>query len=189
MKLPGRVDFDRLVWVVRQYGVRLGWQGVTGCGLLLLCFLLALVWLQPLWMESRHVKDQAEMLRASVAQRGGAQQPGNPAVQLSGFYALFPGTDSIADSLDRIYQAATDNNITLSQADYSFADAEGGVLQRYEIAMPVRGKYTQVRNFIARVLSENKNAALLGMSLARNSVADVGVEAQVRFAFYLRGNP
>lgn len=189
MSLAGRLDIDRWIWRTRQYAGWLGWQGVAGCSLLLLCLLLVPFWLQPTWIESQHIKDQAEELRASVEQRGGVQRQGNPAAQLAAFYGLFPGTDSIADTLDKIYQAAAENNIILSQGDYSLAGAEGGVLQRYEISIPVRGRYSQVRNFIGRVLAENKNAALLGVNLTRSSATDIGVEAQVRFALYLRDAP
>ena len=185
---PLRFDIECWLWRARQHAALLGWPGVAGYGLLLLSLLLVPSWLQPAWREARFIKDQAEVLRASVEQRGEVPRRGEPATQLSTFYGLFPGTNSIADTLERVYRAAAENDIILSQGDYGLAAAEGGVLQRYEISLPVRGRYTQVRDFIGRVLAENENAALLGVSLMRSSAADTGVEAQIRFALYLRSD-
>lgn len=189
MKLASRIDIDRWIWCVNHYAIRLGWQGVLGGLLILLCLIAVPAWLQPAWTTSQQIRDQAALLSLNMEQHQGVQYPGTPAAQLAGFYDFFPGTDSIADTLDRIYLAATENSIVLNQGDYSLTDAEGGVLQRYEVSVPVRGKYAQVRNFIARVLSEHKNAALLSVSVTRNSAADAGVEAQLRFAIYLRDAP
>lgn len=189
MKAIGQADIARVVWQVRKTLNLLGWPGVLGVSLITFSLLASPIFLLPVWLEARDVQVQASLLRESAAQRGDVRRRTDPAAQLAEFYRIFPGTDSITETLDRIYQAAAENHIILSQGDYSLASAESQALQRYEVNLPVRGKYAQVRNFIAKVLAENSNAALLSITMTRNNATDIGVDAQVRFALYLRDTP
>jgi len=186
MRRWANADLERLLWSGRQILGRLGWYAVLGIACFTVSLLIAGLWLRPLWVESRVIQKQSEAFRIAAAQQQKIARQADPAAQLVEFYKLFPGSDSLSDTLDKVYAAAAENNIALNQGDYSLSTADGGVLQRYEIDLPVRGTYAQVRNFIAKVLAENKNAALTAITFSRNNSTDIGVEAQVRFDVYVK---
>ena len=187
--LQKKIQLGRILWTLRQQVIRLGWQGLLGLVLVVASLVVASFLVLPMWGEAQSVQENAQVLRNSVALRSDMRQKDDPAAQLREFYASFPGSDFLADSLQGIYAAAIDNNIILSQGDYTLVGPESGLLQRYEVALPVRAKYGQVRNFLAQVLGENKNIALLSLSLTRGSATDGGVDAQLRFAVYVKDAP
>lgn len=188
-RLQKRIEFGRLAWELRQQGQRLAWPGLAGLGLIVAAVIAGVFLVFPMWSESRTIQESAQALRENVALRGDIRQQADPAAQLGAFYQAFPGSDFLADSLQRIYAAAIDNNIIVSQGDYTLVGPDSGLLQRYEVALPVRASYAQVRNFLAQVLAENKNIALLSLSLMRNAATDGGVDAQLRFAVYVKDAP
>lgn len=54
------------------------------------------------------------------------------------------------------------------------------------IVLPVKGSYRQLRRFMARALSDTPALALETVSLNRQAVGDVAIEAQLRFRLYLK---
>lgn len=187
MTKMGPIELGRVTWFVRQLNHRLGWQGLLGC-FLVAGSLAALPLVITMMAESHSIRDDAQLLRESVATRTDVLQRDDPAAQLQELYKSFPGSDFLANSLQKIYAAAMENNIVLTQGDYSLIEAEANLIQRYEVSIPVRAKYSQVRGFLSHVLRE-KNIALLNMSLVRNTPTDSAIDAQLRFAVYVKDAP
>jgi hypothetical protein len=184
-----KIDTDYLLWRCRQYVARSSWPAILGVALLMTNVVVATVWLRPIWKESRDIQAQSKALRLSATRQQTLSRQSDPTAQLVEFYKLFPGSDSLTDTLEKIYAAATENNIPLNQGDYSLVSGDSGTLEHYEISLPLHGKYVQVRNFIAKVLSENKNVALTSISFSRNSTIDSEIDAQARFTLFVKDAP
>lgn len=87
--------------------------------------------------------------------------------------------------MEKIYAAAAKFNLNLDQGDYQLVQERDLKLARYEMVLPVRGDYVQIRKFVALALSEVPTLALDGISLTRQNITDPTVDAQLRMTLYL----
>ena len=55
----------------------------------------------------------------------------------------------------------------------------------YEVDLPVKGSYVQIRKFIVKVLNAMPSAALEEVSFKRESVGSGELEARIRFTIYM----
>jgi hypothetical protein len=179
-------DFaSRSLWHARRLTHAISWPGMAGIVLGILCVLLHVQVVLPWQGQLAEIKRQTDELRGKVAARRTEAVATDPAGQLAEFYAYFPNGDAMADTLDRVYAAAAQENILLEQGEYRLASETAGRLMRYDIVLPVKGPYPKLRRFIARALRENPSLALESVSFGRQSVIAIGVEAQVRMTLYL----
>ena len=97
---------------------------------------------------------------------------------------LAPGAGA-THLIETLFAAAEREKIMLAQAEYKWGgDADGGY-RTLEVLLPVKGSYPQVRRFISSVLAGMPAAALEDAAFRRDGVAAVGLEARLRFVFFL----
>ncbi|MDP3512466.1 MAG: hypothetical protein Q8S20_06930, partial [Sulfuritalea sp.] len=96
---------------------------------------------------------------------------------------------SALDTLERIYAAAAQQNLVLEHGDYRLAPETEVRLQRYDVVLPVRGRYGAIRGFVAQILKENPNLALAAISFSRQTATDSGVDAQLQLTVFLSVEP
>ncbi|MRR51420.1 MAG: hypothetical protein EG825_10975 [Rhodocyclaceae bacterium] len=180
---------SRFAWHGRRLLHAIGWPGIAALALLFVCSFVYLHVLLPLNESIGAVQREAEDLRTKVATRRVALAGKDPAMQLTEFYRFFPDSEAMATTLDRVFVAAAQENLTLEQGEYRLAKEQVGRLVRYDLTLPVKGPYPRLRRFIARALRENPSLALDGVSFSRQGVIDIGVDAQVRMTLYLRAEP
>ena len=88
--------------------------------------------------------------------------------------------------IETLFATAARENIVLAQAEYKWAqDADGGY-RTLEMLLPVKGSYPQVRRFIDNALAAMPAAALEEAAFRRDGVAAAGLEARLRFVFFLK---
>ena len=165
---------------------RLGWPGATGLGLLAFCGAAYVTALLPAQTGLEQAQRRALLLQAQ--NHKGAEQTGReaPAEQLAAFYRFFPDGHSEADWLEKIYQVAQEQGLSLDQGDYRPLREKTGKLTRYQVTLPVTGPYPQIRKFLAAVLSEVPIASLDSVDFSRQKIGDGSVEAKIRFSLYLK---
>ena len=73
----------------------------------------------------------------------------------------------------------------ISGTSYRMVREKDVKLARYEMMMPIRGQYRQVRGFIADVLQAVPAMALVDVVIRRESVESELLEASVKFHLYL----
>jgi len=125
-------------------------------------------------------------MRAPVKDAVPDDKPLSPEDQLTAFYAFFPPNAAQSDVLDRLFAAAAKENLAVPQGDYQWSKERQGALIRYGIALPLKGSYPGLRRFMAQALKENPALSLDAVSFGRQTVIDIGVDAQVHFTLYLR---
>ena len=114
--------------------------------------------------------------------------------------AELPTVKTTADALLNLETVARNFKLQISRSDYRYvertrpASAKPGSpapvqdpVVEVQIAMPSSGKYHDIRPFIAKAMESLPTLALDGMSLKRESIAQSGVEAQLRFTLFVRG--
>lgn len=109
----------------------------------------------------------------------------SPAEQLASFYKFFPGQTTAPQWLNKIYSAARHQGLQLSQGDYHATQENSGRLLRYQITLPVKGSYSQLRHFIDTVLSDIPHLALNQISFERQKIGESTIEGKIKFTLYL----
>ena len=180
--------FPKIIWYARRGTARLGAPGLVGLALLFfgLAFYLSAI---------RPVQTQLNDLQRDVAAFKSAKQTtaanqveelkSGPAEQLSAFYKYFPKSSSAPDSLAKLYEVAQAQGLMLDQGEYRLVHDRNGRLLRYEVTLPVKGTYPQMRKFMSQLLADIPYLSLDSVTFQRQKVGDATLESQIRFTLYL----
>lgn len=109
----------------------------------------------------------------------------SPTEQLASFYKFFPAQTTAPQWLNKIYSAARRHGLQLAQGDYHATQENTGRLLRYQITLPVKGSYSQLRHFIDTVLSDIPHLALNNISFERQKIGEGLIEGKIKFTLYL----
>jgi Tfp pilus assembly protein PilO len=165
---------------------RLGWPGIVGIGLLVMCAAFYLSTYEPAQARLRESRQSLAALRQEL---GAAQNPNGAerpaAEQLADFYRLFPSEKDLPDRLGRIFAAAQAQGLVLEQGEYKPALDKVGRLMHYDITLPVKGEYPQIRRFLAAVTKDVPTAALEQVQFERQKVGVATVDCKIRLTLYL----
>lgn len=178
-------------WWLRREASRLGWRGIAGIALLVLAAGLVLLVLRPAQREAGELRAEVAQvraaLRADTGGGGGAAVLPSKIVQLETYYAFFPDVSTLPDWLGEVHLAARRHGLALDSGQYQLQHPSGARLARYELDLPLRGTYPQLRAFLADVLTKVPAASIEEVLVRRDAVANREMEARVRFAIHLGG--
>jgi hypothetical protein len=165
--------------VLRQ----LGTPGVAGIGVLIACAAM-------FYSAQRPLEARIESLRTELAQaEAGAGARGAPRLApqdgLAEFYRFFATGQDAEAWLARLFGLARAHGLELPQGAYRYNRLSGERLARYEVTLPVKGQYPQIRRFIAAALNEIPVASLDRVAFERKRAAEAQVEASIRFTLFL----
>jgi hypothetical protein len=88
-------------------------------------------------------------------------------------------------AIDKIYALAAQERITLSRGEYSLGVDPKTHLARYQILLPVRGSYPQLRRFLHALLGQLPAVVLEDVELQRKNIADTDLTGRIRMTLYL----
>lgn len=181
----------KTVWLrVRWQTERLGPAGKLGFGLLVFSAVFFLVAVLPRQEESKALRTEAEALETRIRMEpsGGS---GSPRRRLQGdqalpaFYAFFPRLDSSPFWIGELVRIAGERGVEISGTEYRMVREKDLELARYEMMVPVRGNYSQLRGFIADALHAVPAMALVDVVIRREAVHAELLEANIKFNLYL----
>ncbi|SFW37744.1 hypothetical protein [Nitrosovibrio sp. Nv17] len=182
-----RSVLTRALLRLRWQTERLGGTGKIGFGLLIFSVVFFFAAVLPRHAESRALREQAEAARLHL--RAEPMPVSVRKVQrdqgLGDFYAFFPGIDSTPHWIGELVQAAAAAHVELSGSEYRMVRDQGWKLARYEMMLPVRGNYSQIRAFIGDSLRVAPAVALVDMAIKREHVGSDLLEANLKFHLYL----
>ncbi len=174
-------------WMISQWMKYLGVPGLAGLALVAGALAVFLVLVLP--SEARFHLATDELADLQNRQK---MEMSNPAARalpvesaLASFYKLLPPEQSAPRLLDKIYTSATKESLRLTQGEYKFTREKAGRLGNYQITLPVKGSYVQVRKFIAKVLNGVPTASLDGVSFRRETIGGNDLEARIQFTIFL----
>jgi hypothetical protein len=167
---------------------RLGRPGIVGVGVLLSCAIFWASAVAPLKARLSRQNAEVAALQAKAVRNtaGGPAQGG-----IGAFYEFFAGGKSGTDLLQEIFALAARAGIELQRGSYRYNLVSGERIARYEITLPVKGSYVQIRRFLASVLNEIPVASLDRVAFEKKRIGDPNVEAQLRLTLFLdaKGEP
>lgn len=175
--------------LLREQLSRLGWPGILGIGLIFFCMSFYLSALAPLQAQI----DQLLSTSAPNQKRLRQIQPVPPRIaqtpeqQLRQFYQQLPAQDTLPEVLDKLYDAANRHGISLEKGEYLPRHEKAAGLVRYQIALPVKGGYPQLRRFIRSVLHDIPSASLDRLHLEKQHVNESTISAELQLSIYLLG--
>jgi len=165
-----------------------GTPGVVGVALLVFSLSFALSMLLPSWQELERQRMSAASAKESlpIAATRSSMQDFSPAAELRMFYDIFPPRADAPEWLARVYAAAEEIKLPLSRGEYVVSTDQQTGLVRYRIVLPVRGSYSQVREFVAATLHAVPALALDEVTFERPKISEREVEAHIRLTLYLK---
>ena len=181
----------KTAWLrVRWQTERLGPAGKLGFGLLVFSAVFFLVAVLPRQEESKVLMAKAEVLEARIRMEPSTES-GRPRRRLQGdqalpaFYAFFPKLDSSPFWIGELVRIAGERGVEISGTEYRMVREKDLKLARYEMMVPVRGNYSQLRGFIADALHAVPAMALADVAIRREGVHAELLEANIKFNLYL----
>lgn len=162
----------------------IGWSGALGLGLLVSVAGFHVSTLAPQQSQLEGLRQETMQLR-NLAKTSASDAPQAPAEKLAAFHAFFPSSKSLPDMLDKIFSAAKRQSLVLEHGEYGvYKDSVGG-LMRYQITLPVRGSYPQIRKFVDAALAEVPALALDSIQFERRKIGDATVDAKLKLVVFL----
>jgi hypothetical protein len=163
----------------------LGLQGILGLGLLVF---IGGFYFSTLYPEQRRLDDLRQEIakaRSERSARSDAEGPKTPMDRLAAFYGAFPRPNDLPDLLQKVFAAAKRQTLNLEQGEYRVIRNNAGGLTQFQLTLPVRGSYPQIRKFVDRALIDVPTLSLDSIQFERQKVGDVSVDAKVKLIVYL----
>ncbi len=166
---------------------RLGLPGALGAILLVVAAVYGVFGLLPAnearsAAEARAARAEERLARL---QRGDEPMPQTPASQLASFHQALPAQEEATAAMDRIYAAAATEGLTLARGEYQLLVEPETRLARYQILLPVRGSYLQLRRFLGAALAAVPALALDDVEFQRKEISQTTLEGRVRMTLHL----
>jgi Tfp pilus assembly protein PilO len=182
------LNHKALVWRARRLVARIGWVGACGVGLAVFAVAFKLSVLSALDAELADLRVEAERLhmRYQMSLKQPVSLKRGPIQQLDTFYEFFPVVSTLPDWLLRLYAAAEKEGVTLELGDYKLIQEKGSRLARYQIMLPVKGSYGNIRAFIAAVLNDIPTAAVEDIALKRETIGAPALDARLKLTLFVR---
>ena len=173
--------------IVHEYLQGLGVPGLAGMAMLVLALSYGLVGLLPDWESLQSLSQQTREATEYLAkvEDGSVAAPVVPQRQLDDFRSKLPSQPQATVAIDKIYALAAQERITLSRGEYSLGVDPKTHLARYQILLPVRGSYPQLRRFLHALLGQLPAVVLEDVELSRKNIAETDLTGRIRMTLYL----
>ena len=185
----GKFGNERLALILaspvlpRRRWIRLfGLPGVAAAGLLIGCLSLYFSAIRPVQSKLADARQSVIEFRGMHSK---VRRETPPAEQLAVFYRTFPDEKNLPSWLEKIFTMAHDQGISLDQGEYKVTSDRMGKLMRYQMTLPVKGEYPQIRKYLDSLLAEIPIVSLEHLQFERQKVGDPVIEAKIRLALYL----
>lgn len=162
----------------------LGWPGVLGLALLVGAAGVYLTVVQDRAERLAELKRESASLKSRIerAAKSGIPETGS-VEELNKFYGFFSGTP-LTGWLNKLYAAARAQKLVLEQGEYRLNPDKTGKLVRYQVTLPVKGSYLQIRQFVDQALIDVPVAALDDINFKREAIGATQLEARIKFTLY-----
>lgn len=174
-----------MLWRARRAARSLGWSGIAALALAVAGSGFYFSSVMPLRTE---VESQREALAQTRIAGGGpiaAVAPDRPELQLAAFYQQLGSADQAPDVLRRLYRNARDAGLSLDRGEYRPVRDNSAKILHYQIGLPVKGSYPQVRRFLAQSLRDEPGLALDSVGFQRETSGGA-LDVQLRMTLFVR---
>ena len=162
---------------------RLGWPGIVGIGLLIGIAGFYLSAFGPQQTHLAELRQELSDLREQAAHPREAAR--SPADLLGAFYGNFPETTRLPTVLGVIFDAAKNQSLSLDEGEYRVATSRVGKLIQYQLTLPVRGSYPQIRKFVDEAMTKEPALSLQSIHFERQKIEDPAINAKIKMVMFL----
>lgn len=185
-----QTQLDRLMLQLRWQAGRLGTVGKIGLGLIVVAGIYFFSAVLPQDSDLQKLKERAETLQLQelAKQSPGEMESGkklNSDQALQVFYDYFPRIDSSPFWIRELVQLAKKHGVDLSSSEYRLMNESDARLARYEMILPVKGRYPQIRAFMAEALVKVPAMAISAIALKRENITSDKLEVRLEINLYL----
>ena len=185
-----QIHLNRLLPQLRWQIGRLGIIGKIGLGLLAATSIYFFSAVLPQEAVLQKLKERADTLQAQVSSK---QTPGDGETSkkmsgdqaLQAFYDFFPRIDSSPFWVRELVRLAKKQGVDLSSSEYRLVNENDERLARYEMVLPVKGTYPQIRAFMADALEAVPAMAISAIAIKRENVTSEKLEVRLEINLYL----
>lgn len=167
------------------YLMGLGWQGMLGSALVLGSALLVLFMLLPQRQHAQQLEQDVAQLRNRMKHHKAQWIDRSPQATLKAFYRFLPQESTASTQVEQVFEAADANGIDLDEAEYTMTRDRMANLSRYQVTLPVHGRYTDIRFFVIDLLNSMPALAINELTFKREDIHTQEVEARLRLTIYL----
>ena len=166
---------------------RLGSVGKMGVGLFAAAAVFYLAAVLPQNSTVSELKERVDTIQVQISAQNGTGPErrigGDQALQI--FYDFFPRVDSSPFWVRELVRIAKKNGVEMNSSEYRLVHENNARLARYEMILPIRGKYPQIRSFIADSLQDIPPLAIAGMVIKRENVETEQLEVRLEINLFL----
>lgn len=163
----------------------LGLPGIVGLGLLVFIGAFYVSTLYPEQRRLEELRPEIAKVRSERSAPADAEGPKSPMDRLAAFYGAFPKPRDVPDLLEKVYAAAARQTLKLEQGEYRVIRDNAGGLNQFQLTLPVRGSYPQIRKFVDAALIDVPTLSLDSIQFERQKVGDASVDAKIKLVVYL----
>ncbi len=186
-----RIVPNHIMLQLRWQLARLGSLGKIGVGLFVVAGIFFLGAVLPAMKELKALEERAEALQLQVQQR--LLSGDMPVVEkkltsdqaLQAFYEFFPRFDSSPYWIRELVRVARKQGVEINSSDFKLTFERDWRLSRYEIIIPLRGRYSQIRGFMAEAFEAVPNMAITGFTIKRDDIQSTQLEMRLEISLYL----
>lgn len=185
-----QTQLNQLTPQLRWYISRLGAVGKIGVGLIVIAGIYFFSAVSPQESTLQKLKERADKLQIQALSKqppsdseASKKMTGDQALQA--FYDFFPQIDSSPFWIREIVRIAKKHNVELSSSEYRLVNENDARLARYEMILPIRGSYAQLRAFMADALETVSAMAISAIAIKRESVTTEKLEVRLEINLYL----
>ncbi|MDN7140008.1 type 4a pilus biogenesis protein PilO [Pseudomonas sp. JQ170] len=173
--------------ILHERAQQLGVVGLAGGALVVLALLYGALAVLPQWQQVQDLEVRTEDARDQLRQlkSGTLKLPQMPQHELEDFHKQLPAQPQATVAIDRIYSLAKTERISLSRGEYALGVDPKTQLARYQILLPVRGSYPQIRRFVHALLGQLPALVLEDVDLQRKKIGDSELTGRLRMTLYL----
>jgi Tfp pilus assembly protein PilO len=153
---------------------RIGFAGLASIALLAAALLFSSFVVKPL-------QERTQLLKESAARQTRKTQNSQSGDKVAAVYEFLQKEEDTTDWLAKLHGIGVATGVQLKSANYQTQKTEGRIV-RYEIALPVAGSYTQIRDFLKRSLAEIPVLSVDSISLKRG---DHAIQAELRLTLHM----
>ncbi len=167
---------------------RVGRVGLGASAVAVLALGVAVAGVLPQWQAVRELR--ASEADASVqlerVRRGELKIAVKPEQQaLDSLRQQLPGQPEASELIERLYHLAGAEHISLARGEYALGVDPKTQLARYQIVLPVRGSYPQIRGFLRGLIGQLPTLVLEDLELQRKRIGDRELNGRLRMTLYL----
>lgn len=170
--------------LLRNLRHELGTLGIVSLTMVAASILFLFFVLKPLEARDRALEEQVTSSSERAQSQAVRAPASTPAAKVAAFHEFLKSGKQTTDWLERLYSAAQRAGVEMHSAEYRM-QSTGTRIQRYEIKLPLRARYAQIRAFVDAALADIPMLSLDDIRFKRERAADSVVEADLRLTLHL----